>query len=149
LGYWRASSETEACFRNGKLYTGDLATIDEDGFIYIVDRIRDFLKCGGKRVSSLQIERVLLEFGELAEAAVVGIPDSLLGEAVKAFVVPSNGNTQLEDRLQAFCERRLPSQLVPKEIVVLASLPKNEAGKISKSALKQAHLCAGLKSSAI
>jgi len=138
LGYWRDSGETEACFRNHTLYTGDLATVDEDGFIYIVDRAKDFLKCGGKRVSSTHIEEVLLEFDDLVEAAVVGMPDDMLGEAVKAFVVPRKRDCFIRDRLLAFCARRLPAQLVPKEIVVLPSLPKNQAGKLAKSALKRA-----------
>ena len=88
LGYWRAPQESEGTFRNGALYTGDLARVDEEGFIYIVDRAKDFLKCRGEKVSCRQIEEVLLEFDELVEAAVIGIPDGVLGEAVKAFVVP-------------------------------------------------------------
>ena len=136
-GYWRDPEESAVSYRNGKLHTGDLATIDQDGFIYISDRAKDFLKCGGKRISCHQIEDQLLAFGELLEVAVIGVPDEVLGEAVKAFVVPRNGNASgLEERLQGFCKQHVLPQLVPREIVVLQTLPKNSAGKVIKHNLK-------------
>jgi long-chain acyl-CoA synthetase len=137
LGYWRAPLETAKSFRNGKLYTGDLATRDEDGFIYVVDRARDFLKCGGKRVACRQIEDKLLECDQLLEAAVVGTPDEVLGEAVKAFVVAraANGH-ELTASIQDFCKKHMPPQLVPKEIILLQTLPKNSAGKVLKQNLR-------------
>lgn len=140
LGYWQEPNESAAVFRNGSLYTGDLAQVDEDGFIYIVDRAKDFLKCRGERISCREIEKVLLEFGELLEAAVVGIPDDVLGEAVKAFAVPRNKTIDgLEDRLTSFCRAKLPLHHVPKQIVVLPSLPKNNAGKVMKAVLRVQH----------
>jgi len=135
LGYWH--EEDSGCFRDGKLYTGDLATIDEDGFIYIVDRAKDFLKCGGKRVSARHLENVLLENEELLEAAVIGAPDEVLGEAAVAYVVlrdPKSG-TDVSD-LEAHCRRKLPPAFVPKDFVFLRSLPKNSSGKVLKSVLK-------------
>jgi acyl-CoA synthetase (AMP-forming)/AMP-acid ligase II len=136
-GYWRDTKESATSFRDGKLYTGDLATVDEDGFIYVVDRAKDFLKCGGKRVSCRQLEEQLLELDALLEAAVIGVPDNVLGEAVKAFVVPRKADSNgLEERLRLFCKERMPFQLVPKEIVVLAALPKNSSGKVLKQNLK-------------
>lgn len=138
-GYWRAPEETARCFREGKLHTGDLGQIDDEGFIYLVGRSKDFLKCGGKRISCRVLEEGLLAFDGLLEAAVIGIPDELLGEAVKAFVVPRNGeNADLEERLRAFCRERFPVQLVPKEIAVVPALPKNSAGKVLKQELKEA-----------
>jgi len=137
-GYWRAAQETSVTFRDGKLYTGDLATVDEEGFIYVVDRAADFLKCGGKRVSCKEIERVLLEFEGLLEAAVVGMPDDILGEAPKAFIVPRREDAvNVGQELRAFCKLHMPLQLIPKEIVVLDALPKNHAGKVIKSSLKR------------
>ncbi len=136
LGYWRDPEETSKCFKNGRLHTGDIATVDADGFIYIVDRAKDFLKCGGKRVSCRQLEQQILQFEGLAEAAVIGIPDDVLGEAVKAFVVPQVPVSDLSRRLHLFCRERMPSQYVPREIIVLESLPKNSAGKVAKQALK-------------
>lgn len=137
MGYWQEPKESAAVFRNGSLYTGDLARVDEDGFIYIVDRVKDFLKCRGEKVSCRQIEETLLECDELVEAAVIGIPDEVLGEAVKAFAVPRNKNVDgLEERVTSFCKARLALHHVPKQIVVLRSLPKNSAGKVMKTALR-------------
>lgn len=136
-GYWQAPRETQEVFRNGALFTGDLARVDDDGFIFIVDRAKDFLKCRGEKVSCRTIEEVLLEFNELVEAAVIGIHDDVLGEAVKAFVVPRKRDAQgLADSLAAFCKTRLPPHHLPREIVVLPSLPKSAAGKVMKSALR-------------
>ncbi|HTT20469.1 MAG TPA: AMP-binding protein [Candidatus Sulfotelmatobacter sp.] len=135
LGYWR--EEDAGCFRDGKLYTGDLATVDQDGFIYIVDRAKDFLKCGGKRVSARQLENILLENAELLEAAVIGVPDEVLGEAAVAYVVlrDPKGGIGVSD-LEAHCRRKLPPAYVPKDFRFLRSLPKNSSGKVLKSALK-------------
>lgn len=137
-GYWRAPEETAASFRDGKLYTGDLAAVDEQGYIFIAGRAKDFLKCGGKRVSCKQLEQQLLEYEDLLEAAVIGVPDEVMGEAVKAFVVPRPGLTAVEERLRSFCKERFPFQLVPREIVVLNVLPKNHAGKVLKEELRDA-----------
>lgn len=137
LGYWQAQQESERIFRNGALYTGDLARVDEEGFIYIVDRAKDFLKCRGEKVSCRQIEEVLLEFDELVEAAVIGIPDDVLGEAVKAFVVPRTRDANgLTERVASFCKNRMAPHHLPKQIVVLPTLPKNSAGKIMKASLR-------------
>jgi long-chain acyl-CoA synthetase len=136
LGYWETEVEDTVSFRNGSLYTGDLATVDDDGFIFIVDRSKDILKCGGTRSPCRAVEDALLEFDELVEAAVIGVPDDLLGEAVKAFVVPRTKDGSLIERLQAFCLQRLPAHLVPKQIVVLDELPKGSGGKILKPALR-------------
>jgi len=137
-GYWRDPTESAIAFRNGSLYTGDLATVDSDGFISIVGRAKDFLKCGGKRVSCRQLEERLLECDGLLEAAVVGVPDDILGEAVKAFVVSRTQESDgLAQRVLQFCRERLPPDLVPRDIVVLEALPKNSAGKVLKQRLKR------------
>jgi long-chain acyl-CoA synthetase len=136
LGYWRDPVGTASKFRNGELHTGDLATVDADGFIYIVDRADDFLKCGGKRVSCRQIEQQLSECDEVLEAAVVGIPDEVLGEAVRVFVVSRTANrNDVEQALYTFCSKNMPSHLIPRDIVVVQALPKNDAGKVLKRKL--------------
>ncbi|HTR22542.1 MAG TPA: AMP-binding protein [Terriglobales bacterium] len=133
LGYWREPMETAARYRNGRLYTGDLATIDGDGFIYIVDRARDFLKCGGERISCRQVENQMQEFECLLEAAVLGVPDETWGEAVKAFLVARMpGCPSFGDCFDRFCKEHLVPKLRPKEAVVLRSLPKNSSGKVLK-----------------
>jgi len=137
LGYWRDQEESARCFRNGRLHTGDLATVDEDGLIYIVDRAKDFLKCGGKRVSCRQLENVLLNLPELLEVAVVGVPDEVLGEAAVAHLVlrnPKSGPTA--DDLKNFCREHLPPAFIPKHFVILSALPKNSSGKVLKALLR-------------
>lgn len=137
LGYWHDADESARCFQDGKLHTGDLATVDAGGFIYIVDRAKDFLKCGGKRVSCRQLENVLLSFPELLEAAVIGIPDEVLGEVAVAHVVlrnPKSGPSV--DEIRNFCRERLAPAFVPKYFVILQALPKNSSGKVLKPQLK-------------
>jgi long-chain acyl-CoA synthetase len=139
LGYWRCPEESAECFRAGKLYTGDRATVDEDGFIYIVGRAKDFVKCGGERVSCREVESVLLASEDIVEAAVIGVPDPVLGEAVKAFVTPRGpAASSLAEDLLRHCRQRMRAKLVPKEIVVVRSLPKNSAGKVLKAQLNGA-----------
>lgn len=136
-GYWRAPEETAAFFKDGELRTGDLATVDGDGFIYVVDRAKDFIKCGGERVSCRHIEDELLACDELLEAAVIPVSDALLCEAAKAFVVPrSQEDHGLAERLTVFLKARLPSQHIPRQFVVLPTLPKNSAGKVLKTKLR-------------
>lgn len=136
LGYWQDPEETAAIFRNGRLYTGDLATLDADGFIRVVSRVRDFLKCGGMRISCQQLEQQILEYGDLQEVAIIGVPDGISGEAVKAFVVPRANATTTPEKVKVFCKTHLPFQLVPREIVLLDTLPKNESGKVLKEQLR-------------
>jgi acyl-CoA synthetase (AMP-forming)/AMP-acid ligase II len=136
-GYWREAEESAASFREGRLYTGDIGQVDADGFIYVVDRAKDFVKCGGRRVSCRELEDRLLEFDDLLEAAVIGVPDDILGEAIKIFAVPRRSDVNgFSGRLLAFCRDRIPAQLMPKEIAIVPSLPKNSAGKVLRSSLR-------------
>jgi len=137
LGYWKAPEDTATTFRKGMLYTGDLATVDDEGYIYVVDRAKDFVKCRGEKVSCRQLEETILECEELLEAAVIGVPDPILGEAVRAFVVPRVKNVPgLEERITTFCKSRLPAHHIPKTLVVVQGLPKNSSGKIMKQVLR-------------
>ena len=135
-GYWRADEESRSSFRDDRLHTGDLATVDEDGFVYIVGRGKDFLKCRGERIACQQIEARLLECEEIVEAAVVGMPDETLGEAVKAYVVPKRMDEGLVSRLNGFWKRHLPPHLLPRQVEVLEALPKSDSGKVLKRALR-------------
>lgn len=134
-GYYHDPEATARVFTGG-LHTGDLATVDEDGFIMIVGRARDFLKCGGKRVSARQVEETILHFPGITEVAVVGISDLVLGEAVCLFVVHPDG-AAIEAELLKFCEKELDRTLLPKQIHFLDSLPRNNSGKPDKLALKK------------
>ena len=137
LGYWHEPGETANTFRNGRLHTGDLATIDDDGFIYVIDRARDFLKCGGKRIGCQQVEDQLKEFECLLDAAVLGTPDEVLGEAIEAFLVARMPDCPaFEECFRAFCKRQMPAQLIPRKLALLPSLPKNNYGKVLKQKLR-------------
>jgi acyl-coenzyme A synthetase/AMP-(fatty) acid ligase len=136
-GYWKDADETANCFRNGKLYTGDMGKVDEDGFFYVVDRAKDFLKCGGKRVSCRELEDAILELEDVLEAAVVGMQDDILGEAVRVFVVPRFSDCEFETLVRNHCKQRISREFQPKEIIVMKSLPKNSSGKVLKSELRE------------
>lgn len=135
-GYWHDPEETACTFRNGRLYTGDMATVDEDGFIRVVSRARDFLKCGGTRTSCQQVEQQILECRDLLQVAVIGVPDEVMGEVVKAFVVPRSNASTTPEQVKCFCKARLPFQLVPREVVIVDALPRNDSGKVLKDQLR-------------
>src|SRR5262249_34090954 len=135
LGYW-LDDPNKNPFRKGKLYTGDLARVDEDGFIFIVDRVSDFIKPMGHRISSREIEEVLAEIPKVVESAVIGIPDEMTGEAAAAFVVPLAKSDLSEQEVIDFCKGKLPSYAVPQKVMVVSELPKSAAGKVLKKELK-------------
>lgn len=136
-GYWNDPEATAEKFINGELKTGDLATIDEDGFIYVVDRKADFIKTYGYRVSSQQVEAALIEIPELVAAAVIGEPDIVRGEAIVAFVVLRDGAVLTEKDILAHCAKRLPHYMVPKEVFFVPALPVNAHGKVVKTELRK------------
>jgi len=140
-GYWELPDETDRMLRPGPfpwekvLHTGDLFTMDAEGFLYFVSRKDDIIKSRGEKVSPREVENALYELPGIAEAAVVGIPDSLLGEAIKAYVVLQQGVTLTDDDIIAHCKSRLEDFMVPKIIEFRASLRKTSSGKISKLGL--------------
>jgi amino acid adenylation domain-containing protein len=140
-GYWGKPRETAEKLRPGPLpgelvlYTGDYCRLDEEGYLYFVGRMDDIIKSRGEKVAPKEIEDVLLGISGVKEAAVIGVHDELLGQAVKAFVVPAQG-AQLEEReLRKTCQGRLEGFMVPKHIVFVPELPKGETGKINKAGL--------------
>jgi acyl-CoA synthetase (AMP-forming)/AMP-acid ligase II len=135
-GYWNDMDETGRFFRNGRLFTGDMARVDRDGFIFIVERSRDFIKAMGNRVSPKEIEEVISEMPEVVEAAVIGVPDEIWGEAIKAFITTAKpGLISVED-VRNHCLRRLPNYKVPEYIEFLPQLPKTANGKVAKGVLR-------------
>ena len=137
MGYWNDSEETAKVLKNGILYTGDLGTIDEDGYIFLTERSSEFIKVGGFRVGPKEIENHISQLKEIVEVAVIGIYDDLLGEAIKAFVSLSDGATITEKEIISFCQKHLPPHKVPKEIEIMKNLPKNISKKIDKILLKK------------
>ena len=136
-GYWQDPQGTAEYFRDGALWTGDIARIDEDGYLFIVDRVKDFLKPSGHRIASKQIEDCVVQLPDVVEAAVVGVADEVLGEAVRAFVVLRRDATLAGEHVIEHCKAHLPPYAVPKEVVVLGAMPKQASGKLDKLALKR------------
>lgn len=137
LGYWNNPGETRRALGEKGLQTGDLARVDEDGFIYIVARKKDFIKAGGHRVSAREVEDVILEEPSVLECAVVSIEDETMGEAVKAYVVPVDWPSRNTEKILGWCKQRLAPYKVPRFIEFMRSLPKNAAGKVVKGALRR------------
>jgi long-chain acyl-CoA synthetase len=136
LGYWRRPEETAAALRGGWLHTGDLAMMDEEGYVTIVDRAKDVIISGGENVYSSEVENALYRHPAVQEAAVIAVPDLRWGEAVKAIVVPRPGERTSADDLIAHCRSLLGGYKCPKSVEFRESLPKSGAGKILKSELR-------------
>ena len=136
-GYWNDPVETARYFRDGRLFTGDLARVDAEGFIYIVDRERDMIKSGGHRVSPKEIEDVIAAHPEVVEVAVIGVPHDWLSEAIAAFVVAIREARVLPEELRDLCRRALPAYKVPEQVQFVADLPHNSSGKVLKHELRK------------
>jgi long-chain acyl-CoA synthetase len=140
LGYWKRPDATEDVLRDGWLHTGDLATVDEDGYIYLVDRKKDMIVTGGENVFSTEVEAVLYAHPAVKEAAVIPIPDPDWGEAVHACVVLRDGAQATSEELVEFCRHRLANYKVPHSIEFIdGELPKGGTGKILKKQLRERH----------
>jgi fatty-acyl-CoA synthase len=133
-GYWNKPEATEEAFRDGWFHSGDLVVQDEQGFIEVVDRVKDVINSGGVLVASRQVEDAIFELEEVAEVAVVGMPDDKWIEAITAFVV-SKGAVD-EETIVAHVRSRLAPFKVPKAVHFVDELPKNTSGKILKRQLR-------------
>jgi acyl-CoA synthetase (AMP-forming)/AMP-acid ligase II len=142
-GYWSDPDETARYFRNGKLHTGDMARVDQDGYIFIVDRARDFIKAMGNRVSPREIEDVIAELPQVVEVAVIGVPDDLCGEAVRALVVADGPGRLTAEQVRDHCLGKLPNYKVPRYVDFLPALPKTSNGKVAREQLRGLPLCGG------
>lgn len=135
LGYWRVGAYSK--FRNGKLYTGDLGRFDEDGFLYIVDRISDMIKSYGMRVSSQKVEALLMEIPQIVNASVIGVPDLARGEAIFAYILTNGDRSLTEKDVVQHCRERMPRHMIPSQINFVESLPLSKHGKVQKAVLRQ------------
>jgi long-chain acyl-CoA synthetase len=136
LGYYRDPDETARTVRGGWLHTGDVGRLDADGFLYIVERKKDLIIRGGFNIYPREVEEALYAFPKTAEAAVIGMPDPLMGEDVLAFVVLRDGETATATEVMAFCETRLARYKCPKQVRFVGALPKNPIGKILRKELR-------------
>ncbi|MFF4188356.1 class I adenylate-forming enzyme family protein [Streptomyces sp. NPDC001691] len=135
-GYWRRPEATAETFPGGELRTGDIGFMDRDGWLYVVDRMKDMINASGFKVWPREVEDVLYTHPAVREAAVVGIPDAYRGESVKAYVSLRPGAEAGPAELAAYCEERLAAYKYPREVEILAELPKTTSGKILRRELR-------------
>ena len=135
-GYWRDPEATSTAFAGGWFHTGDVGVKDEDGFVYIVDRLKDMIVSGGENIAGSEVERVLYEHDAVVEAAVVGRPDDRWGEVPVAYVVLAPEATVTPDELIEHCREQLAKFKVPKAVTVIDALPRNPSGKVLKRELR-------------
>ncbi|GAB4272234.1 MAG: hypothetical protein Kow00111_25920 [Thermincola ferriacetica] len=136
-GYFNLPEATAEALKNGWLHTGDIAYMDEEGYLFIVDRKKDLIIVGGLNVYPREIEEVIYTHPKVAEAAVVGVADALRGETVKAFIALKEGETATEREIIKYCQEKLANYKLPKEVQFMDALPKTSTGKILKRALKE------------
>ena len=135
-GYWGKPEATKATIADSWLHTGDIGKLDDEGYIYILDRKKDMINRGGEKIFSLEVENVISRNSKVLEVAVVAVPDKFLGEAVKAAIVLRPGQTADEEEIKNFCSQHLADYKVPKYVEFLDLLPRNPAGKIMKGDLR-------------
>jgi len=135
-GYWANAEATAATMGDGWMRSGDLAKVDADGYVTIMDRIKDMINRGGEKIYCVEVEDVLCAHPSILEAAVVGVADPVYGESVKACVVPRAGASVDPDDVRRFVAARLAKFKVPREVAVVDALPRNPNGKVIKSALR-------------
>jgi O-succinylbenzoate-CoA ligase len=135
-GYWRDPEATARAFAGGWFHTGDIGIVDEDGYLFIVDRLKDMIVSGGENIAGSEVERVLYEHDAVLEAAVVGRQDEKWGEVPVAFVVLRAGQSASAEELIAHCTSRLANYKVPKDVTFLEALPRNPSGKVLKRELR-------------
>lgn len=135
-GYWKNPEETAKVLRNGWVYTGDAATIDEEGNLYIVDRLKDMIITGGENVYPAEVEAALYEHPAVKEAAVIGVPDPRWIEAVTAVVCLKEGQVATAEEIIQFCKGKIAGYKVPKSVNFIQDLPRNPSGKILKFVLR-------------
>ena len=136
-GYWKRDEATAAALRGGWMHTGDAGRFDDEGYLYVQDRVKDMIVSGGENVYPREIEDVLLQHPAVADAAAIGIPDERWGEAIKAIVVPREGQEASEDEILEFCGSQLGGFKRPRSVDFVAALPRNPSGKVLKRELRE------------
>ncbi|KCZ88395.1 long-chain-fatty-acid--CoA ligase [Hyphomonas jannaschiana] len=136
-GYWNRPDATEESIRNGFFHTGDAGYFDEDGFLYIHDRVKDMIVSGGENVYPAEVENAIFGHPAVADVAVIGVPDEKWGEAVKAIVVAKPGETPTPESIIAWAKERIAGYKCPKSVDVIEALPRNPSGKILRKDLRE------------
>jgi acyl-CoA synthetase (AMP-forming)/AMP-acid ligase II len=136
IGYWNDPEATGTVLGDGRLYTGDIGAMDEDGYLYFVGRKSDMIRSGAHWVSPKEVEDVIYEMNEVHEASVVGVRDTRLGEAIRAIVVLKEGCRLDAENVRRHCRTKLAPSKTPKEVLFVDSLPKSHSGKVMRYILK-------------
>lgn len=136
LGYFNLPLETSLALRDGWLHTGDLAYRDTEGYFFVVDRLKDMICANGENIYPREIEELLYAYPGITEAAVIGVPDPLRGQAARAYIVPLDGQTIDKKALKEYLQPQLAAYKIPRDFIIVDALPKNQTGKILKRVLR-------------
>jgi acyl-CoA synthetase (AMP-forming)/AMP-acid ligase II len=136
-GYWNLPDATSSAIRDGWFYTGDAGFLDEDGYLYIHDRIKDMIISGGENIYPAEVESAVFSHPSVADVAVIGVPDDRWGEAVKAIVVKKPGAEVTQEEIIAFARQRIAHYKAPRSVDFIDALPRNPSGKILKRELRK------------
>jgi acyl-CoA synthetase (AMP-forming)/AMP-acid ligase II len=139
IGYWKNPDGTKEAMRGGWFHTGDVGMLDEEGFLYIIDRIKDMIISGGENIASPEVEKIIYELPQVLEVAVVGIPHPKWLEVPKAYVVLKEGAELSDKEIIQHCAEKMAKFKVQKEIEFIDSLPRNPSGKVLKRQLREMH----------
>lgn len=136
IGYYENDEETNKVLQDGWYYTGDIGHVDEEGFLYLVDRLKDIIVSNGEKIYSAEIEAVLMKHPAVAQAAVIGVPDAYFGEVPHAYIEPKKQAAVTAGELIEFCRQKVAPYKVVREVIFMEQLPKNTAGKVMKAELR-------------
>jgi acyl-CoA synthetase (AMP-forming)/AMP-acid ligase II len=139
LGYWKQPEATAEAVRAGWMHTGDGGYMDERGYVYVVDRIKDMIISGGENVYSIEVENVIAKHPAVAQVAVIGVADGVWGERVHAVLTLAPGATLDLGELRAFCKQQIAGYKSPRSLEIVEQLPMSGAGKILKRTLRAQH----------
>jgi long-chain acyl-CoA synthetase len=137
IGYWNRPEETARALRGGWFHTGDIGYVDDDGYFFLVDRLKDMINSAGFKIWPGEVEEALYRHPAVQECAVLGAPDPVKGEAVVAFVVLQPNARSSAEEIEAFCREHMAAYKVPRRVLVVPDLPKSATGKLLKRVLRE------------
>jgi acyl-CoA synthetase (AMP-forming)/AMP-acid ligase II len=136
IGYYNLPDATAKSLTNGWVHTGDAGYMDEEGYLYLKDRIKDMVVSGGENIYPVEVENAIAHHEAVADVAVIGVPDEKFGEALLAFVVLKPGHSLALDAMIEFCRERIAGYKIPRKLEIIEEMPRNPSGKILKKVLR-------------